>query len=323
MRTAAFSLALRESMAHPGDRDLSAHRSVLATTSVSRRKFACLARVGIILLAIAAVGLLGLYGVSEVILRQTHPVTLETVRAGGASAVAEGRRLAKLYGCTSCHGDDYRGLRYNDDPILVRNHAPNLTLIAAKTSDARLAQAIRQGVSVRGGRGLWGMPSATFSTITDAELAAVLAHLRSVPIGGSSMHGSPPGMRARIAVLRGLVGDGEGTQRSAPALIAAARMRPPLDLGPKYSAGRHIAATVCSECHSSDLRGNAVEGGTDLMIAGAYDLKDFRRLMRTGVPPGGRDLGLMAETAREDLTVFTDGEIEALHAYLVARSKLH
>lgn len=245
------------------------------------------------------------------------------IGAVGPSDIAEGRRLAKLYGCTSCHGADYRGLRYNDDPNLVRNYAPNLTLIAARTPDSGLAQAIRQGVSVQDGRALWGMPSATFSTITDAELAAVLAHLRSVPVGGSPMKGGAPTLRARIAILRGFFDNDEDSQRSAPALVAAAKTRPPLDLGPKYATGRHIAATVCSECHGSDLSGNVVEGGTDLTIAGAYDLEDFRRLMRTGVPPGGRDLGLMAETAREDLKVFTDGEIEGLHAYLVQRSRAH
>lgn len=310
-------------MTDSSDREFNAWRSARAALSAARRKFAFVVSVGATLTAIAAAGALALYGVSECILRQTYAVTPETVRAGGTLDVAKGRRLAKLYGCTSCHGADYRGLRYNDDPSLVRNFAPNLTLIAARTSDAGLAQAIRQGVSAQDGRALWGMPSATFNTITDAELAAVLAHLRSVPVGGSSMQGGFPNMRARIAVLRGLLDDGEGTQRSAPALIAAAKARPPRDLGPKYAAGRHIAATVCSECHGSDLGGDAVEGGTDLVIAGAYDLDDFRRLMRTGVPPGGRDLGLMAETAREDLTVFTDGEIEALHAYLVERSKAH
>jgi mono/diheme cytochrome c family protein len=311
-------------MSRPRDRDAATRRSALPSMSVPRTKFArLLLLAGAILSAIAAVAALALYGTSEFILRRTHPVTPEMIRAGGPPDIAEGRRLAKLYGCTSCHGDDYRGLRYNDDPDLVRNHAPNLTLIAARTPDSGLAQAIRQGVSAQDGRALWGMPSATFRTITDAELAAVLAHLRSMPVGGSSMKGGSPTLRARIALLRGVFSNDDNAQRSAPALIAAAKVRPPLDLGPKYAAGRHIAATVCSECHGSDLAGNAVEGGTDLMIAAAYDLEDFRRLMRTGVPPGGRDLGLMAETAREDLTVFTDGEIEALHAYLVERSRAH
>jgi len=306
-------------MRPPGGLDDDARSAEPATTA--RRKRSIWLRICLCLAAVTAAGLILLFGVSEYVLRVAHPVTPETVRAGPVSQIPEGRRLAKLYGCTSCHGADYRGLRYNDDPTLVRNYAPNLTLIAAKTSDAELAQAIRQGVRARDGRALWGMPSATFHTVTDPELAAVLAHLRSLPAGGVPMRGDPPGLNARIALLRGLFGDGDGTQRSVPALISAGKMRPPVDLGPGLAKGRHIAATVCSECHGSDLGGDVVEGGPDLIIAGAYDLEDFRLLMRTGIPPGGRDLGLMAETAREDLKVFTDDEIDALHAYLVARSQ--
>jgi Cytochrome c, mono- and diheme variants len=308
-------------MTRSTDSEDDAKNPTVGSTPRRRTILVRLSRAVWFLLVIGLAGAMVLFGASEYLLRQTHPVMPETVKAGDTSQIAEGRRLAKLFGCTSCHGADYRGLRYNDDPKLVRDHAPNLTIIAASTSDAGLAQAIRQGVSPRDGRALWDMPSATFSTITDAELAAVLAHLRSVPVGGVSMRGSSPGLRARIAVLRGLLSDGEATQRSAPALIAAAKARPPLDLGPRFAKGRHIGATVCSECHGSDLGGDTVEGGPDLTIAGAYDLEDFRRLMRTGIPPGGRDLGLMAETAREDLTVFTDAEIEALHAYLVRRSQ--
>jgi mono/diheme cytochrome c family protein len=304
----------------PGDVDDDA-RSAEPASSLRRRPSIWL-RISLCLAVVAATGLILLFGVSEYVLRAAHPVTPETVRAGAVSQIPEGRRLAKLYGCTSCHGADYRGLRYNDDPTLVRNDAPNLTLVAAHSSDAELAQAIRQGVRARGGHALWGMPSATFHTITDPELAAVLAHLRSLPAGGTPMRGDPPGLSARVALLRGLFGDGDGTQRSAPDLISAARIRAPADLGPQFARGRHIAATVCSECHGSGLGGDVAEGGPDLIIAGAYDLQDFRRLMRTGIPPGGRDLGLMAETAREDLKVFTDDEIDALHAYLVARSRL-
>jgi mono/diheme cytochrome c family protein len=92
------------------------------------------------------------------------------------------------------------------------------------------------------------------------------------------------------------------------------------NLGPAYAQGRHIAATACSECHGSDLRGDPREGGPDLVVVGAYDLDQFRRLLRTGAPPSGRDLGIMSETARKDLRVFTDAEIAALYAYLRARA---
>jgi hypothetical protein len=63
------------------------------------------------------------------------------------------------------------------------------------------------------------------------------------------------------------------------------------------------------------------EKAPDLNLVAGYDLAQFRFLMRTGRPPSGKDLGLMAEVARNDFSHLTDAEIDALHAYLVARAK--
>jgi mono/diheme cytochrome c family protein len=88
--------------------------------------------------------------------------------------------------------------------------------------------------------------------------------------------------------------------------------------------GRQLVATQCGDCHGPDLRG--AEPIPDLHtpglgIAAAYDLEQFRTLMRTGLPPDGRDLGLMREAAVDDLTHYTDAEIDAIHAYLRARAE--
>ncbi len=257
---------------------------------------------------------------SSYILREKHFVAPEAVRAAaGPAAIAEGRRLGRLYGCQSCHGEDLRGQVYNADPTRVRNYAPNLTRIAARYTDQQLAQAIRQGVRPTTGQALWDMPSATFANVSDAELAQVLAFVRSAPVGGGAGPSDTPGLRARLAILRGRTGDTVRGERSAPVLVAMARAQPPPDLGPEHAQGRHLAATVCSECHGSDLGGDRHEGGPDLAAVGGYDLDQFQRLLRTGVPVGGRDLGEMSEVARKDLLVFTDAEIAALHGYLKAR----
>ena len=56
-------------------------------------------------------------------------------------------------------------------------------------------------------------------------------------------------------------------------------------------------------------------------MVGAYDAEAFDTLMRTGVPPGGRHLGIMTLVARSDFKVFTEAEVEALYAYLSARAR--
>lgn len=260
---------------------------------------------------------------SSYILREKHPVAPETVRAAvGPAAIANGRRLGRLYGCQGCHGEDLRGQTYNSDPTRVRHFATNLTRVAPRYTDAELAQAIRQGVRPTTRQALWGMPSASFATLTDAELAQVLAFVRSAPAGGAPESSDTPGLRGRLAILRGRTGDFVRGERSARDLVAAARAQPPADLGPLYAQGRHIAATVCSECHGSDLRGDRREGGPDMVVVRSYDLAQFRRLLRTGASFDGRDLGEMSEVARKDLHVFTDAEITALYGYLKARAAM-
>src|SRR5690606_9022597 len=70
--------------------------------------------------------------------------------------------------------------------------------------------------------------------------------------------------------------------------------------GPVMARGEQLAMTTCNECHGLDLRGAwQVPGDVvpDLAIVARYPREDFRKLMRTGVPIGGRDLGLMKEVA--------------------------
>lgn len=279
-------------------------------------------RIVLALIALVLVAAATPFAITEYQLRRTYDRTPTPLHPKAALGLEEGKRLAKLYGCTSCHAADYRGLEYNEDPALVQNFAPNLTLLAKRYSDAELAVAVRRGVRLEDGTALWGMPSATFATVTDEELAAVFEHLRSLPVGGKQTPPPRPGWDARLAILRALFTNAKsGIQKPAPLLVAEAKARPPADLGPRYAKGRHIATTVCSECHGSDLTGDSQEGGVDLMIAGAYDLEAFRHLLRTGEPPLKRDLGIMSQTAREDLKVFSDEEIDALHAYLAERAQ--
>lgn len=290
-----------------------------------RRELVWLWRAALALLVVAVIAVAALWVTSDSILARTYPLKPERVRATGADAVGEGRRLSKLYGCTSCHGPELRGHLFNDDAALVRNYAPNLTLLAPRYSDEQFAQAIKQGVRPADHRALWGMPSAVFSTISDTELAAVLAFLRSIKPGGLPTPADEPGLLSRLALVLNHYRPSDPLKtmavRPAPEQLATAKRRPPLDLGPQYVHGRRLVATICSECHGSDLSGDATEGGPDLAIAGAYDKDAFHRLLRTGVPPGGRDLGIMSEAAREDFRVFTDKEIDAIHAYLKVRAE--
>jgi len=255
---------------------------------------------------------LGAFAASEAMIRWPHdkpPVVMAA--ATDLGAVARGRRLATIGGCHDCHGADFSGKLFHDEPALIRAWAPNLTLAAAHQSDADLDRAIRHGVAADG-RTLWVMPSDAFAQLTDAEAADLLAYLRTFKPKGMEQPRPQVGPVGRLAILLGKFD-------SAPVALAKNGKRRPLDLGPQYAQGRALSR-ACVECHGADLKGGAL-GGPDLTIAGAYDAADFEKLLRTGIAAGDRKLGLMSQIAPVRFNALSHEEIGALHAYLKARAE--
>ncbi|MCA1660627.1 MAG: cytochrome c [Novosphingobium sp.] len=262
---------------------------------------------------------------SQHLLARKYPVRPERLVRAPAPAVADAPRQARLLGCLSCHGDGLRGNRMFDEAGLGFIVAPNLPRLIRKRSDQQIAAAIRQGVGPDG-RPLLVMPSALFSRLTDAQVSALIAWMRGLPAGGA------PNLQRRLSLL-GRITVLNGDMPRQPELLPLYRERMPPDLSPEHAPGHYIAATVCAECHGPDLSGgdrphadfnsswiNPTPPAPDLAIAAAYDLAAFTRLMRTGVAPGERRLGMMSEVARDDLRLLTDAEIDALHRYLQARA---
>ena len=63
---------------------------------------------------------------------------------------------------------------------------------AGRSTDQQLAVAIRQGVG-HDGRGLFVMPSAMYARLSDAEVAALIAHIRKLPRSGGATEGAQVG----------------------------------------------------------------------------------------------------------------------------------
>lgn len=230
--------------------------------------------------------------------------------------LADGPRQLRVLGCLSCHGDMLQGDLFMDEPGIAKIYAPNLTLVAAKASDQQLAQAIRQGIGYDG-RPLLVMPSEGYQFMTDSEVAALIAAIRTIPKTGRDTPAASFGVKGRVGLAIGKF-------HTAPELVETYRNSPLPDFGPQFAAGRHIVSINCSECHGPNLQGTEVKPGSvapDLSIAGAYDLNQFKTLLRTGVPPGGKKLGMMASVARDDFSHLKDEEIAAIHAYLVERAR--
>ena len=262
--------------------------------------------------SLVAVLLLAIYGMSEYRLRQRYdvaaaPITLPTDSTG----LARGQHIALTRGCAGCHGQNLEGKVFFDQPMLARIVAPNLTKVAAEYSDADLARAIRHGVRPNG-KSLVVMPSAMLYHLSDADVGALVAYLRSVPRAESDLPKTSLRLLARVGILTGQYHtQAEMIDHDVPRLPEGSEADPTV-------RGRYLAKTSCTECHGQDLRGGT-EGPAPtpaLSVVKAYSAEDFTRLMKEGVPRDGRKLELMGDVSRSRFSRFTDAEIAALYAYL-------
>jgi mono/diheme cytochrome c family protein len=226
--------------------------------------------------------------------------------------VTHGERLTRILGCKACHGDDLRGSNVTkDDPSMGDWWAPNVTLLMSKYNDAELDRLIRHG-EPKDKRPFYFMPAEALQFVSDADLQAVIAYLRTLEPGGEQV---PPVKKGPTFV------ELERKGEFAPSLEMVRRFRAeqPPDLGDQHKLGRYIAMTVCTECHNAKLQG--FEGfSPDLDIAGAYEPSELTRLLTTGEGKVKKDLGLMTATSRMRFSNFTPAEREAIVRYIVARA---
>ena len=268
------------------------------------------------LLALAGLAAAGVYAGSAWILRRRHDVPLRPFAAPDAATPAdtlEGRRVAILVGCLEgCHGREGEGGDEGAAGIFWAT-APALASVVPLYGDAELVRLIRYGVK-RDGRSALGMPSATFYPIGDADLRRVIGYLRRRPA-------VPPQPRTRDVFPLGRLAlvlgkwhtSADGVDGSRPRWGELPRETP-------AERGRYLASIICAECHGLDLQGDAYMRSPALHAAlRGYDLDQFRQLMRTGTPVGGRDLGLMGRVASRAFVHFTDDEVADLYAYLRAQ----
>lgn len=99
------------------------------------------------------------------------------------AAIKRGGDAYERRGCAQCHGADAAGrVVHDENGLFVR--APNITLDASTAasaySEGDWVRAIRHGVNPAG-HALLFMPGEEYSRLTDDELAALVAYIRSLP----------------------------------------------------------------------------------------------------------------------------------------------
>lgn len=230
-----------------------------------------------------------------------------------ADPVRHGERLARVLGCIGCHGEDLTGQDWSE-PGFGSLWTANLTRVVPRYDDAALARTITSGVRPDG-RELWEMPSHLFTQLADPDMAALLAYLRSRPPAGPER--PPPlfeaGARREIEA---------GTFTSSAAQVRAEGSQSPPEVPGDHRLARYIVRATCAECHRMNLRGGQPNPEAtprpDLRMVAAYPAAEFRRLLRTGIAAGNREVGMMGDVARGRYSHLTEAEVDAIYAYLRA-----
>jgi len=230
-----------------------------------------------------------------------------------ADRLVHGERVARVLGCLGCHGEALTGNDWSA-PDIVTMYSSNLTRVVRRHDDAALAAITTSGRRPDGSE-LWSMPSHLFTQLTPDDMAAVIAFLRAAPEAGED-HPRP------VFGAQGQREIDEGIWPSSAADVRTEGQNWPPEAPGDHRLARYIVRATCAECHGMDLAGGRAFPGEqprpDLRIVAAYDRDQFRRLMREGVTPGERELGLMRQVALGRYSHLTQEEVDAIYAYLRA-----
>ncbi len=237
-----------------------------------------------------------------------------------ATVLERGRYLYATRGCVDCHGRDGAGRVFVDAPNGLRLAGPHIGpgSVTERYGPADWERAIRHGVSPQG-HALFAMPSADYNRLTDADLAALVAHARSLP----AVAGTPREVRLPtvVKVLYGFSVIRDAAAKIDHALPPAV----PVPAGVSAAHGAYVA-NMCVGCHGAALHGGKVPGGPpdwppaprlapgDGSALTSYPgADDLLRLFRTGTRADGSAVQVMPF---ESLREMSETDVRALHLYL-------
>jgi mono/diheme cytochrome c family protein len=280
---------------------------------------------GVLLMAVLLAGAGG-YAASSWRLGRSYTLPAESIAvATDAATLERGRHLVTaITKCVECHGENLGGKVFIEHAPLGRLVATNLTRgrggVGDSLSDAQLEQVIRHGVR-HDGKSLLFMPSQDYVALGDADVAAIIAYVRSVDPVDNVLPASYVGPLGRALLLANEI---ELPAERIASAASSAGHAPPPPAGPTAAYGRYIADVGgCTSCHGPNLSGGRIPGAPpDFKPAanltpegiGHWSEDDFRRALRSGTRPDGSpiDTTMPWRLTRE----MTDEEIAAVHAFL-------
>ncbi len=218
--------------------------------------------------------------------------------ASDSGAIERGKHLAEsITKCVICHGPDLGGATLVDDPALGVLAGKNITSaggVVGAYTDAELARLIRHGIK-RDGRAALLMPSEDWVSLTDEDLSAIIAYMRSVaPVDRPSV----PVMLRPVGTV--LMATNQLPLYSAELIDHSVKPLPSIVADSTVAYGHYLADIGgCTGCHGPGLSGGPIPGlppdtppAANLTPTGISHYTDAQLeiALRTGVRPDGTKL---------------------------------
>lgn len=278
------------------------------------------ASLGLAVLLVAGAAVVGTQLAERKRMRQVNVPVQPVSYASDAQALERGKYLFQSRGCVDCHGANGGGRDFVNDGKGTRIAGPNITPggVVAGYQPEDWVRTIRHGVKPDGRPALI-MPSEDYNRFTNEDLAALVAHVRSLPPqkGGSAVVELP----LPAWVLYGFGAIPDAAQRIDHSLPPST----PVAAAVTAQHGAYVA-NMCIGCHGEKLSGGKIPGGPPDWPAAANitpgegsamgrykDAAQFMAMMRSGKRPDGSAVQVMPFGS---LSAINDVDTQALYAYL-------
>lgn len=308
--------------------------------------------VGGILFMLIFLGTLGVYFSSQKRLDRVYEIPKEQVAIPtDDESLQRGRQIFQFRGCEACHSaggvlytatDEQFGMQahlnlpsqdvplmegniYMDDPAVGKVVASNLTAgkggVGGGYTDEGWAKAIRHGIRMDG-TALLFMPATEFYFLSDEDLGAVIAYIKSAPPEDNMLPKSkvsPAGRVIMTLVPQITFIPAELIPHEVPRPVA-----PQVGVTPEY--GEYLTHS-CKVCHGLTMSGGKIPGFPsswppapnltwgDGSALPKWAEEEFINTLRTGETPAGLKLrsAYMPWTSYQYMS---DNELRAVWAYL-------
>ncbi len=244
-------------------------------------------------------------------------------------SLARGEHLTKML-CAGCHGVDLSGVTnwFPPGPFGSMDSA-NLTsgeggVGQEYTSDEEYVLAIRHGVEPEG-KPIYMPAVVAFSSMSDEDLGAIIAYLKTVPPVDHQTNGQNFSALGKILIGAGLFGKLPVEEVSHTAQVTAPAAGVTVEYGQYF-----VTIGDCSSCHGKQLAGGPFPDPSVTILAPnltpggeliAWSEQDFITAMRTGVTLSGHEMNPEYMPWKE-IGLATDDELKAIFMYLQSLPKL-